>query len=484
MRSQGAASKVPGVTSLPLFATVCANVVAISAMALWLTAFTALAQIAQSPSAQDEAMPLLRDASRVALRNVRIIDGTGAPARQNQTLIIESGRIRAVGSAAEITVPEGTLTLDLDGRTLLPGFVMLHEHMFYASENDNTHPQPFTSPRLFLAFGLTTIRTAGTDHPYVDLNLKRSVDAGEVPGPEIHLTSPAMNGAVMNGFLGDKVVRNPEDARRFVRYWAAEGVTSFKAYQLISKDALAAAIDEAHRLGLPVTAHLGSSVTCREAVELGIDNLEHAFGPCTRLTKDELGTDPDGPRAQDFIRLLIARKVVLTFTPGTRNLALSHDQVELLHPERRERYQRQQRATAEASGPSRPNEGAQFAGRLTLAFARSGGRLVLGSDPNALGGEGRMPGLAAQDTIRQVVRVGFTPLETIRMATLDGATFLGIQNRTGSIAVGKEADLQVVRGAPDQDIRDIDNVEIVFANGIAYDPALLLSRVKGLVGWR
>jgi hypothetical protein len=145
MRSQGAGCKVPGVTSLTLFATGCANVVVISAIALWLTAFTALAQ---SPRAQDEAMPLLRDASRVALRNVRIIDGTGAPARQNQTLIIESGRIRAVGSATEITVPEGTRTLDLDGRTVLPGYVMLHEHMFYASENDNTHPQPFTSPRL------------------------------------------------------------------------------------------------------------------------------------------------------------------------------------------------------------------------------------------------------------------------------------------------------------------------------------------------
>ena len=162
---------------------------------------------------------------------------------------------------------------------------MLHEHMFYASENDNTHPQPFTSPRLFLAFGLTTIRTAGTDHPYVELNLKRSVDAGQVPGPEMHLTSPFMNGA-MSGFLGDKVVHDSEDARRAVRYWAAEGFTSFKAYQLISKDALAAIIDEAHRLGFPVTAHL-RSVTCREAVELGIDNLEHGFGPCTRLTKDD-----------------------------------------------------------------------------------------------------------------------------------------------------------------------------------------------------
>ena len=95
-----------------------------------------------------------------------------------------------------------------------------------------------------------------------------------------------------------------------------------------------------------------------------------------------------------------------------------------------------------------------------------------------------MPGVSDHDSIKQVVRTGFTPLETLRMATLDGAVFLGIQDRTGSIAVGKEADLQVVRGAPDQDIRDVDNLEIVFANGIAYQPEALLSSLKGQVGWR
>jgi cytosine/adenosine deaminase-related metal-dependent hydrolase len=107
--------------------------------------------VAQTPSALDEAMPQLRGVSRVALRHVRIVDGTGAPARQNQTLIIENGRIGAVGGGAEIAIPEGTHTLDLDGRTVLPGFVMLHEHMVHGSENGDTHPEPFTSPRLFLA---------------------------------------------------------------------------------------------------------------------------------------------------------------------------------------------------------------------------------------------------------------------------------------------------------------------------------------------
>jgi len=434
------------------------------------------AAVAQTPSSLTESVPLLRDAARVALRHVRIVDGSGTPATQNQTLLIESGRIREVGDAAKIEIPEGTLTLDLEGRTVMPGFVMLHEHMQDGAGDGVTFPASFTAPRLYLAFGVTTIRTAGTDHPYFELNLKRRVDAGLVPGPEMHLTSPFFNGDG-SPFLGEKVVRDPKDARRAVRYWAAEGFTSFKVYQQISKAALAAIIDEAHKLGLPVTAHL-SSVTCREAAELGIDNLEHAFGPCTRLTKDDLGTDPQGPRAQDLIRLLIERKVVLTFTPVTANLRLSAAQLELLHPVRRERYDREQ-----ATATSPPARNVQLAGELTRAFARAGGQLVLGSDPNAFG-EGRMPGVADHDSIKRAVEIGFSPLETIRMATLSGATFLGIQDRTGSIGVGKGADLQVVRGAPDQDIRDIDNIEIVVANGIAYDPETLLSSVKGQVGWR
>ena len=298
-------------------------------------------------------MPDLRNASRVALTKVRIIDGTGAPARLNQTVIIESGRIGAMGEGPEIAIPEGTQTLDLDGRTVLPGFVMLHEHMSSGAADGVTIPQPFSSPRLYLAFGVTTIRTAGTDHPYVELNLKRRVDRGEMPGPEMHLTSPFFNGEASD-FLPDVVVRDPEAARRAVRYWAAEGFTSFKAYQHISKDALAAIIGEAHRLGLPVTAHLGS-VTCREAAELAIDNLEHGFGPCTQIPKEDLGTDPQGPRAQNLIRLLIERNVTLTFTPVTGGLPLSPDQVALMHPVRRERYEREQSAVG---------DGAQFSAAI------------------------------------------------------------------------------------------------------------------------
>lgn len=136
-------------------------------------------------------------------------------------MVIQGPRIVAVGASDVVNVPLGAKELDLAGHTVLPGLVMMHEHMIYMVNGQFSHSLPFSAPRLYVAFGVTTIRTAGTDHPYVEKNLKRAIDRGEVPGPEIHLTSPYLNGP--GGLLSDVIVTEPEEARRSVRYWAAEG---------------------------------------------------------------------------------------------------------------------------------------------------------------------------------------------------------------------------------------------------------------------
>jgi imidazolonepropionase-like amidohydrolase len=450
---------------------------AVPAAVVWLFVAVHTAALPGGPSQTQSAAT-----DTLALTHARVIDGTGAAPLADQTLIIEGGRIRALGATSAVAIPAGTRTRDLSGRTIMPGLVMLHEHMEWGA-GTTTHAQPFSAPRLFLAYGVTTIRTAGTDHPYVDLNLKRQIDEGTAIGPEVFVTSPYLNGPG-NVFLGDNIVRNAEDARRAVRYWAAEGVSSFKVYQHISKEALSAIIDEAHRAGLPVTAHL-RSVTCREAVELGIDNLEHGFGPCTRRTADNLGDDSNGPRARAFIRLLIDRKVVLTFTPIEIARPLSDEELQLLNPTARDEYLSKRAGARAANVPATTLNPSltTLQGQLTLAFARAGGQLVLGSDPGCCD-VARMAGVSNHDAVKLAVKTGFTPLEVIRMATVSGATFLKIQQRTGTIAVGKEADLLVVRGDPAVTIDDIDNVEITFANGVAFDPEKLLAEVKGQVGWR
>ena len=452
--------------------------------------FTCLASIllitfgvsAQGPSAtprtaKEEAVPELRDAGTIVLRHVRVIDGTGAPPREDQTLTIQDGKIAALQPDDAVDIPQGGRTIDLSGRTVIPGLVMLHEHLFLMEPGDGvglSHPEHFSFPRLYLAFGVTTIRTAGTDFPYLDLNLKRRIDAGTTPGPEIHLTSPYFSGEG-DPTLGAMILRDPESARRAVRYWAAEGFTSFKAYQWIPKDVLAALIDEAHKLKLPVTAHLGS-VTCLEAAQMGIDNVEHAFGPCIRRTADNLEPDLNGPRTQVLVRAFIDKHIVLTATPGAPDAAADIEGP-LLDPSVRGRLSRLRMTRQGTSGPAvAPGS----YNRLLKAFVNSGGRLVLGSDA----GSERLAGLADHEALKGLVRMGFEPVEAMRIATLNGATFLGIHNRTGSIQIGKEADVVVVRGNPANQIEDIENVQVVFNNGVAYDPKTLIERVKGQVGWK
>jgi imidazolonepropionase-like amidohydrolase len=414
----------------------------------------------------------------VVLKNVRIVDGTGGSIQHDQTLIISNGKIAAIGASSRVPVPAGAKVIDLSGHTVFPGLVMMHEHFEYREGSDFSHAQPVSYPRLFLAFGVTTVRTAGTDHPYVNINLKKAIDEGRVPGPEIFLTSPYLNGDGekfhRNTFLGDAKVRTPEDAIRVVRYWAAEGMTSFKAYSGISKAALAAMIQEVHRLKLTITAHLGS-VSCSEAADLGIDNIEHGFLCGTEL-KDSTGKQIDGadnPIVQALIKKLVNKKVSLTLTPNQRLNLFSDIELEVMHPYIREKYQKMK--------PDDPYLKTNPGFTRAKAFARAGGVLLLGSDA---AGNGRIAGFTNIRGIKSMITGGFTLEETIKMASLNGATFLKIQNRTGSIAVGKEADLFIVKGDPSKKIEDIENVEMVFSNGILYDPKVLIGAVKGLVGWQ
>jgi enamidase len=120
------------------------------------------------------------------------------------------------------------------------------------------------------------------------------------------------------------------------------------------------------------------------------------------------------------------------------------------------------------------------AAALEVAFVRAGGLLLVGTDPT--GGGGVIPGYSNQRALELLVESGFTPLEAIKIGTLNGATFLGRANRTGSIALGKQADLVVVAGDPSSRIADVRNVELVFKQGVGYDPARLIASVRGKVG--
>jgi imidazolonepropionase-like amidohydrolase len=449
-------------------------------------------------------------APTVVLRHVRLIDGTGAPAQPDRTVILANGRIAAVGGP-ELSAPAGAETLDLTGRTVLPGLVGMHDHMYYiARPNFDAagHSEPplmvpqmtFSSPRLYLAAGVTTMRTTGSVEPYVDLNVKALIDKGGMIGPHMDVTGPYLEGQ-NSPFIQMHPLKDAADATRTVAYWADMGATSFKAYMNITRAELGAAIAEAHRRGLKLTGHL-CSITYPEAVALGIDNLEHGFfvnteldpgktpDVCPRTAGDPtlLAMTPDSPQAAALIKLLVDHHVAVTSTlpvfeqrvPG--HAPLNPRAMAVLTGEAREAYLYARNLTNQAPRERYADVVREYRNDLGLErrFVAAGGLLLAGPDPTGNGGV--IPGFGDQREVELLVEAGFRPEEAIRIATLNGATYLGLADRIGSIAPGKNADLVVVKGDPSKTIADIENVEIVFKDGVGYDSAKLLESVKGRYG--
>ncbi len=433
----------------------------------------------------------------IALTGVRVVDGTGAAPLEDRTVIIENGRITAMTPAAQAKVPAGARTIDLKGHTIVPGFVGMHNHTFYTTRGRSVQLQ-FSAPRLYLGTGITTARTTGGTSPYHEINMKRGIDRGEVPGPRMHLTGPYLTGP--GGAATMAQIGSAEEARRIVNYWADEGVTWFKAYTDISREALGAAIQAAHKRGLKFTGHL-CSVSFREAVALGIDNLEHGLftnsdyvpnrkpDHCSAEMRNSLlNVAIDGPEVQQTIKDMVTHKVAMSSTLAVYELSypdrppLEDRVLEALAPEAREEYLSTRRETSARAAQSTMPELFRRAQAFELAFVKAGGLLGAGVDPTGTGGA--LPGFGDQRNYELLIEAGFSPVEAIRIMTLNGAKILGVDGQLGSIATGKLADLVVIRGNPIENPAEIRNVTIVFKDGVGYDSAKLLASVKGLVGIR
>jgi imidazolonepropionase-like amidohydrolase len=441
----------------------------------------------------------------VVLQHVRVIDGTGAQPRNDQTIIIEHGVIRTVGPAASVTTPSTAKVLDLGDRTVIPGLVGMHDHMYYTAPSGfgklpgapSLYPEmAFSFPRLYLAVGVTTIRTTGSVEPYTDIQIKKQIDSGLIPGPDMHLTGPYLEGEGNNNQPQMHWLSGPDEATKFVNYWADLGITSFKAYTHITRAELAAAVKAAHARGLKVTGHL-CSVNFREAAAIGIDNLEHGLNTNTEYVAskqpdvcpagNETATtmaklDIDGKQVQDTIRDLIDHKVAITSTlPVFENSVPGrpfHMRVlQVLSPPAREDF-----LAGRARALANDNQAINFKKeqQFEYKFAKAGGVLLAGLDPTGYGGI--VAGFGDQREVELLVEAGFTPIEAIRIATQNGAQFLGIADKVGTVQTGKRADLVVVRGDPSRKIDDIENVEIVFKNGIGYDSQKLIQSVQAQVG--
>src|SRR5580693_5920863 len=243
------------------------------------------------------------DSPVVALTHVRVIDGTGAAAREDQTVVISKGKIESISDAASENVSKDAQVLDLHGYTVIPGLVGMHDHLVYPMGNGIFGEMAYSFPRLYLAGGVTTIRTTGALEPYTDLELKKQIDKGETPGPKIHVTGPYLEGPGTFA-VQMRQLTGPDDATRTVNYWLDEGVDNFKAYMFITPAELSAAVAAAHKRGAKVTGHL-CSIGFREAASIGIDDLEHGLLVDTEfLPAKKPGECPDEPKDAELISKL------------------------------------------------------------------------------------------------------------------------------------------------------------------------------------
>jgi imidazolonepropionase-like amidohydrolase len=452
---------------------------------------------AQRPTIGPGVRPYVRvDAPVVALTHVRLIDGTGTAPREDQTIIIDGDRIAQAGPSASVTPPAGAAVLDLRGHTVTPGFVGLHEHTYFA-QTTRTTQMTFSGPMAYLALGVTSMRTAGSMFPYQELNMKRSIERGAIPGPAMHITGPYLNGAAGPQSMS-RGLASQEEARRVVAYWAEEGATWLKLQGNISRAVAGAVIDEAHKHGMRVTGHL-CSLTFAEAAGLGIDALEHGFitnsayvtgkqpdvCPAENM-RAQAGVDVASELVQGSIRELVQKKVALTstlavyetFTPGRAKLLPRA--MELLAPDTRAEVEAAHAALGK--DPFIVPEGLL---KKMMAwerdFVRAGGILGAGVDP---WGTGMLPGFGDLRNYELLVEAGFTPAEVIRIMTLNGATILGEADRSGSIVPGKLANLVVIQGNPVAAPADIYKVVTVFKSGIGYDTDKMLGAIHGLIGIR
>jgi imidazolonepropionase-like amidohydrolase len=395
--------------------------------------------------------------SHLLLNGGRLIDGTGHTPVSDVQILIKGNRIERIGQQGSFEIPAGAKRIDTRGKTLLPGFVDLHFHIA-----DDISMVP-----LFIANGVTSARDPGAWMELFD-PVKQWQKQHGIPAPRLFLCGPHLDGPNPAYPTDSIVILSPEEARLAVRRQVAQGSTAIKVYFRLPLESIRATADEAHRLRIPVTAHL-EVVDVRDAVEAGIDGVEHitslglALIPPMEAEKYRqqvladndarsegryrmwASIDPHSKKAADLARLLAERRIFVD-----PNLAVFERRLDADDPHSETKV----RATKNMK---------EYVGVLHHA----GVPIVVGSHSNAPYAQ---RGFAFHREMETLVEAGLTPMETLVAATKTGAEFLQRESELGTVEEGKLADILVLDEDPLRDISHSRSISTVIAHGKVIDP--------------
>jgi imidazolonepropionase-like amidohydrolase len=414
-----------------------------------------LAKVASSFSSEPAAV--------TAIMGGRLIDGTGRPPVEDSVVLLRGGKIIAAGPAASVPIPRGAEFVDAKGKSVLPGLWEMHAHF----EQVEWGP-------IYLATGVTTARDVGNEREFI-VAARDAIAAGQGIGPRLVMAGVVDGSGPFS--LGVIRVDTPEQAREQVQKYKAAGFQQIKIYSSVKPEILKIITAEAHRLGMTVTGHIPFGMNAIQGIEDGMDQINHVEYITPLMVDSKSQTiDPDAPNVKKVIKLLLEHHIVVDDTLALMEIILHpldhpisgfEPGILRVAPELKEALETMGAAPAKAAQSAATFRAMETTVRI---LHQAGVPIVAGTDQT-------VPGFSLDREIELHVQAGFTPMEAIQSATIVAARAMGMENDSGTIEVGKRADVILVDGNPLDNISDIRKVSAVFAAGKMYQPAALWSSV-------
>ncbi|AKQ67758.1 hypothetical protein A176_004670 [Myxococcus hansupus] len=426
------------------------------------------------------------------LRGVRVIDGRGGPPLENASVVIQGDTLLRVGPVDAVEIPASATVLELPGRTVVPGLISNHSHLGMTQGTDaggqNYHRDNIARQLVrFESYGVTTVTSLGLNTPLISA-LQKEVEAGTLPGASIFSGDRGIG--VPEGAPPMKVVENqlyrpatPEAARADVRETATRHPAFVKVWvddfggtvrNKMTPEVYTAVVDEAHRNGLRVAAHIHDLEDAKRLVAAGADVLAH--GVRDQEVDSELVAAMKA-RGTWYIPTLGLNESFYLYAEGPTWMAEPFFRAALSPDLARQLDDPAWRASVLDDGKTAPVNKQALAINLknVKTLHDAGVRIGFGTDSGAT--PVRIPGFAEHRELKLLTEAGLTPLQALRLATANAAELLGLQDR-GVIEPGRRADLLVVQGDPSTNIEDLSRIESVWHRGRQVPGPVPLSPVE------